>query len=339
MLDKLQLRSTLELLANRKDILHTVATDAQGQLINAVEASKGDVFFCPSCGNSLILYKSGNTGKGSKPPHFEHKSGSSCAPETILHLVAKQMVADFLSRKIAEGLPVNFAWTCALCTEQHQGNLLRAAKKVQVETAVDRIRPDILLSDHNDQPMIAVEIVVSHAPEPEMLAFCEMQHIQVVELHLTADSDIDRIEELITNPTVVRACRNPPCDMCKGRKRTKKLMIVHGKCWACNHPIKVAAIDDDCMPIGPEQFTEDELELTREHGVSLKRQFIKWDNLELWVNACTHCRQFVGPSYLYKEYIGPTSTLAYKFEYFKIGHYCPSCDIRKDLDEEGLDRW
>jgi hypothetical protein len=331
--------STLDLLAKQKDILHTVATDTVGRLVKAAEANKGGTYFCPSCRDVLILHKSGNMGKGSRRPHFEHKIGSPCAPETILHLVAKQLVADFLMRKIEGRLPVNFAWTCTLCTEQHQGNLLKFAKTVKLETAVDRIRPDILLSDPDGKPRIAIEIVVSHAPEPEMLTFCNERDIQVVELHLTADSDLDRIEELIANPTKVHACRNKPCPKCNNRLRTKVLLLIHGKCWACERPIIVAAIDDDCMPIGPEQFTDDEIQIARKYGVSLKKRFIAFDNLEVWVNACTHCPKCVGPSHLDSQYTAVTATHAYKTEQLKIGYYCPSCDIRPDLDEAAMDAW
>jgi hypothetical protein len=249
--------------------------------------------------------------------------------------VTKQLVADFLTGKIREGLPVTFTWFCGSCTEQHKGNLLRTARIVTVETAIDRIRPDILLSDREGTPKIAIEVVVSHAPEPEMLAFCEKHHIQVVELHLTADADIDRLEELIANPTVVHACRNPICPTCNNRQRTKELLVIYGKCWRCQAAITVAAVNDEFMPFGPEEFSEDELRIARSHGVKLRKKFVGFDGREVWVNTCAHCPGFVGPGYLYSQFVTRAWMKEYQYESIHIGHYCPSCHRREhdDTDE------
>ena len=315
-----------------------MAKDANGRLVKAAESNKACQYYCPCCDARLILKKSGMKGKGRKRPHFAHAGDAPpCSPETILHLVAKQRVAEILQAKLSAGVAVPFTWKCPYCAEEHKGNLLRTATAIAVERTVGRIRPDILLSDKTSTPRIAVEIVVSHAPEPEMLAFCKEHAIQVVELHLTSDEDLDRLEILLANPTLVRVCRNPPCTKCNGHQRTKVLVIVHGICWQCKGPILVAGIEGDYGVVGPDQFSEKERQIASEYGVLLRKELIRIHNREFWVNKCQRCPGFIGPGYLDEQYIGPAESGEIPSEKQKIGHYCPICDQREE--DDAPDQW
>jgi hypothetical protein len=322
-------------LSKQRDILlHTVAKDAAGQLVKAADSSKDGTYFCPCCDGRLILKKSGKTGKGSRRPHFAHGGDESpCSPETIVHFLAKQIVAELLRAKMSAGAPVPFTWKCLQCTEDHAGNLLKRAAAINVEQVIRNIRPDIMISDQGGNPRVAIEIVFSHPPDPEMLAFCKQQDIHVVEIHLNSDSDLDYLHELVAKPSVVRACRNPICSSCNGRQRTKKLLIVSGPCWRCQSPIRVAGIDSDYGIIGPERFSEDERRIAQSHGVIFRRRFIESYDKKVWVNNCSFCPGFVGPGHLDEQYMTPAEMGRYELEKFKIGHYCPSCDTRDEIEE------
>lgn len=311
-----------------------MAKDAAGHLIKAQDAGKDQHYFCPCCDRKLVLKKSGNTAKGSKRAHFAHTGDEPhCSPETILHQLAKQRMAHVLQTKLSEGNTAPFTWACTQCTEEHVGNLLKTAKAIQVEHGLGKIRMDVAIIDEMGRARIAIEIVVSHAPEPEMLAFCEEQSIQVVELHLASNEELDSLEQLLAIPTLVRACRNPICPTCNGRQRTKTLLIAQGRCWRCNSPINVAAIDSEYGVIGPEQFSDEERRIIRQHGVIFKKRFAGSYDKNVWVNACGHCPGFIGPGHLEEQYIDRATAGEYPLQRVTIGHSCTTCNIRREVDD------
>jgi len=109
-----------------KKVLYSVAKCSDKELINAKDAIKGNDYFCPVCNSSLILRKSGNTGRNSKRPHFAHKSlTQDCTPETALHYTFKTLTFKIISDLLKEKDALNFQWGCKFCTEIHKGDLLK----------------------------------------------------------------------------------------------------------------------------------------------------------------------------------------------------------------------
>lgn len=110
-------------------LLYTLATDKDGNLITANDAHKGSDFLCPVCNSELILRKSGNTSKGSKRPHFAHRTLTpNCTPESVLHYSFKLLLAKKISECLENSLPISIFWSCNYCGNLHSGNLLKKSK-------------------------------------------------------------------------------------------------------------------------------------------------------------------------------------------------------------------
>jgi len=86
------------------ELLHRYAKDKDSNLVSIEDAEKGNEYFCPGCGRNFILRKSGNTGKGSRRPHFAHnnfdESISKCEPDIYLHETFKIELFDLLEESI-----------------------------------------------------------------------------------------------------------------------------------------------------------------------------------------------------------------------------------------------
>ena len=121
-------------------ILYTVATDKDGNLIIANDAEKGTHYTCALCRADLILRKSGKTGKGTKRPHFAHRSLTpNCTPETALHYSFKHLLAKKIETHIKNQTPLPFSWYCKFCGDKHSGNLFPSPKSLSIEDSSLRI--------------------------------------------------------------------------------------------------------------------------------------------------------------------------------------------------------
>jgi len=195
-----------------KHILYTVAFNTDKELVTANEGVKGESYCCTTCDCKLILRKSGKTGPGSRRPHFAHKSlNPNCTPETALHFGFKTLLADLLSQKINESSSITISWPCDYCSENHSGNLLKKVKSISLEHNMGLCRPDIALLDADGNVFGVIEVVVTHKPEQRVLAHYHSQGIICIQLTLTSDEDIYKIEEIISHPSRVFTCFNPKC--------------------------------------------------------------------------------------------------------------------------------
>jgi competence CoiA-like predicted nuclease len=69
------------------ELLVPVALDNNRSLIKPESAEKGNNYFCPACGEPVIL-KKGDV----RVPHFAHKISETCNQETIIHKTAKLLI-------------------------------------------------------------------------------------------------------------------------------------------------------------------------------------------------------------------------------------------------------
>lgn len=286
---------------------------------------------------SSFIKKSGNASKGSKRPHFAHAPNTStCSAESTLHLVANHLLAGYLEKKLHQQSPLPFTWQCDYCGEQHQGELGRTAVAVAMEYHLGDVRPDILLFNSGGLPVVALEIVVTHTPESEALAHYEYRKIQVIEIHLSNDQDIDQLEKLIAEPTIVQACRNPCCAKCQTRMQINELMIIHGKCWRCDKSMKVACKEGRSYYCGPEEFTDSERTIAKNHGAIIKKRNLEWES-GVWVNCCPGCGVFVGAGHLCSQYVTKANMGELSFQRIKAGYICSACqeEEMKKREEEG----
>jgi len=130
-------------------ILYTVANDQHGNLIKAKDAIKGIDFYCPICKTVLILRKSGKTGKGTKRPHFAHRTLSpNCTPESALHFSFKNLLTQKIERHISTKTPLHISWICEFCGIDHSGDLLKKVQAVKMEHNLIVCQPDLALFDN-----------------------------------------------------------------------------------------------------------------------------------------------------------------------------------------------
>jgi len=196
----------------RKEILYSTANDTDGNLVRITAAVKHKKYFCPECKNEMILKQSGRTGRGSRRPHFAHTvSTPNCTPESVLHYSFKKYLATYLDKLLTENRVLSTAWTCRYCGSRQSGNLLSSAAKVVEEYDFSSCRPDIALLDSGGKVVAAIEIVVTHAPEPSTIQYYKEGDVVLVQIDLQSDEDLDHVEEMVMSPNIIDYCSKPNC--------------------------------------------------------------------------------------------------------------------------------
>jgi predicted Zn-ribbon and HTH transcriptional regulator len=317
-------------------ILYTIAKNKDDTLIKAIDAIKGNDYFCPLCSNELLLRKSGNTGKNSKRPHFAHKTLTpNCTAETALHFLAKNLISEKIQKCINENVSINFSWHCKFCDEIHNGDLLKKTKKVKLEHDLKLCRPDISLFDNNDKVFAVIEVVVTHKPEALTIKFFRENNIVLIQINFNSDSELNEIDNKITKPDRVLICYNPKCKNCGHYKRKSTMAIIDSHCWKCCSEMKIAILTDGYNRLGPDSFSEGEINLAKDNGVFIKNQYSKIQNQSYLANTCSSCGTFAGNHYLFTDFYVPAimhNTIHYKS--FDTEFHCNYCS---EPDYEGKD--
>ncbi|HRF99786.1 MAG TPA: competence protein CoiA family protein [Bacteroidia bacterium] len=317
-------------------ILYTIAKNKDGELIKAIDADKGNNYFCPLCNNELLLRKSGNTGKNSKRPHFAHKTLTpNCTPETALHFLAKNSIAEKLQKSINENTPINFSWRCIFCGEMHKGDLLKKTRKVKIEHDLKLCRPDISLFDNNDRVFAVIEVVVTHKPDASTIKYFRENNIVLIQINFNSDSELNEIDNKIAKPDRVLICYNPKCKSCGHYQRKSAMTIIDGHCWRCPSEMKIAILSENCSHSGPDSFSESEIKLAKDNGVIIKKHFSKTRGESYLANTCPSCGSFSGDHFLFTDFYVPATmhnTMPYKT--FDVGFHCDYCS---SPDYEGKD--
>lgn len=291
---------------------------------------RGGVFFCPSCNGELILRKSGNTKPGSKRPHFAHRNLTpNCTPETALHYLFKHLLFHKLKEHLANNQPLPISWNCKFCHTKHSGNLLKKIADVKLEYNLGVCQPDLALLNESGNVFAAIEIVVTHKPEPVVLKHYDENDIIPIIISLQSDEDIDCLDHKISNPDIVETCFNPRCSVCRHFLEKTILTIVDGPCWKCGHTMKVAIVEGGMerggSASGPEDFTEQEIKIARSRGAILKTQYSRTQGRRYIANSCGNCGSFAGDFYLWIQYLRPAQMMELPSEIHHVGYHCEHC--------------
>ena len=151
---------------------------------------------CPACGMRLVA-KQGDV----YAHHFAHEASGACATayETILHQLAKQIVAE------AGGV------TLPSVEASYAGLRKRLAEKswidledVSLEVWMDGFRPDII--GRKGDREIAIEVLVTHPCGPEKIALIRERRTACIEIDLSALSR-ESNRQMITNAVLHSAPR------------------------------------------------------------------------------------------------------------------------------------
>jgi len=312
-----------------KTILYSVVTDKEGNLIKTIDAEKGNGFFCSLCKTELILRKSGNTGKGSKRPHFAHRASTpDYAPETTLHSSFKNLLVKKINGHILSQTPILISWNCKFCGLRHSGHLLERAVSVKAEHNLGICQPDIALFDKDKNVFAVIEVVVTHKPSPNIIKFYNDNNIILIQINLSSERDIDELENKLATPDIVAFCYHPKCKICGHFLQKTFIKITDSPCWKCGSTMKLATVSSSNggpvrgMPnlLSPSYFTDSEIDFAKSRGVFLKLRESKYR-----VNTCSACGYFVENFYLYRY----TALADFPSETFETGYNCEYCENEK----------
>lgn len=314
-----------------RDILYTVAYDEAQELVLAVNAVKGHHYHCPECKGEMIPRRSVEQKKGAKRPHYAHKVKSpNCEPESVLHFGFKRFLSQRIQKHLDNKEPLPIKWLCSTCDREHQGNVLKKATRVEEELSLGPFRPDIVLSTAADSPVWALEVVVTHAPEEQALAYYRQQGIALARFNLKCDADLEKAAAPVLVPDHVDQCVNPRCTKCNRFKRHVVLWVIEGGCWKCGCVMPIAVVEGGESRggryAGPEHFTDAELKFAREHGCFIKNKYSRTQRRSYPANTCKDCSAFAGEFHLFTQYIAPAGHGELKHEKYDVGHYCEHCD-------------
>lgn len=314
-----------------KQILYSVARTESGERIHATDAEKGWKYFCGYCKDPLVLKKSGNSGRGSKRPHFAHKSLTpNCSPESALHFEFKSMLVDEIGRRIDEQRDFPISWTCAYCRCEHSGNLIKKAHRVLPEHSIGNCRPDLALLAGDGRVLAVIEVVVTHAPEETAKEFYRKNGIAVVEIHLDSDDVLTNVKAKAAHADRVDLCPDRKrCDQCGHFREPIEMKLIEARCYACNARMKVPYIEGDHRRgshIGPDQFTQEEIAIARKQGAIIKWQYSRTVNAKYWATTCGRCQKFIGRNFLFTEYIAPAASESLKIASIRLGDFCTYCE-------------
>lgn len=325
-----------------RDILYTVAYDYAQNLVLAVNAVKGQRYHCPECKGEMIPRRSVEQKKGAKRPHFAHKIKSlNCEPESVLHFGFKRLLSQRIQRHLDNKEPLPIKWQCTACDRMHEGNLLKKAARVEEEFSLGPCRPDIVLSTNADSPVWALEVVVTHAPEEQAIAYYRQQRIALARFDLKSDTDLDKATAPVLMPDRVDQCVNPRCPKCQRFQRNVVLWIIEGGCWKCGCVMPIAVVEGGESRggtyAGPEHFTETELQLARSKGCFIQNKYSQTQRRSYPANTCKECGAFAGEFHMFTQYIAPAGRGELQHEKVDVGHYCEHCDTEAMLNAEWAD--
>ena len=277
-----------------KEILYTTALDGGGDLVNVNNAEKGRDYYCPSCKGELILRKSGNTGKGSKRPHFAHNElTQNCTAESALHYSFKKNLTDLLNSSLTEKKELIINWNCTTCSEQNEARLLAKVTSVREEYNLKVCQPDIALLDTDENVIAVIEIVVTHSPEEKVLQFYKDSGIILIQIDLSSDEDLKNIEKIVSNPDIVDYCLSPTCLDHKRYSISRRIFSYPDKCGKCLSPIERYAIEVNST-FGISRtlaFTDDEINFLKSKRRNIKDLPDPLTNGKYLISDCINCKR------------------------------------------------
>ena len=313
-----------------KEILYSLANNEHGVLVKADMAQRGRSYFCPSCQNEMV-YRMGEKVR----PHFAHRILSpNCSPETVLHFGFKRLLYERISRSLNAWERLSIQWDCESCSGSHKGDLLKRATHAQEEYSLGACRPDIGLLGKKGNVVAAIEIVVTHSPEQSTIEFYKAKDIPLIVFNLKSDTELSRASEEVLRPDIVDVCLNPKCPRCNQHMPRIKLLIIDGKCWKCNSPMKVGALRGDA---GYEcEYNAGHIALANRHGANIRTRYSKTARDRYAANTCKKCNAFIGDHYLFTDYVAAEE---YPRAELDAGYYCPDCcnDTDDHYDDIALD--
>lgn len=179
------------------------------------------------------------------------------------------------------------------------------------------------------------EIIVSHPPEPQALAFYKEKGIKVWPIRLASVEEAERLakpDEVLPVVAADNYCPLPPLPLCpnpscyaNGQKMAfRYLRVPSVPCWSCGHPMKAAFVGHGRWgdEQGPEAFTPEELARARAEGVLLCDRRSHFAGKVVPANTNPRCRSHIGVFFYHEhmEAIADSKALA------RLSYGCDACE-------------
>lgn len=272
----------------------------EGRLTHVSKAVSGRKCgcFCVVCGEPLVAKKG-----ESRQPHFAHDKESECKAETALHRIGKLLIKERVDLAIATGSEIPLRWACPYCNENHEANLLKKARRCELEHPIATARADVVLLDSYDIAYAALEIVVTHMPEEATEQIYKKNNIRLLRFDLKSEADLLKLTAPEgVRPDFVDHCVMPRCPGCQTFLRQRKLYVADKSCWRCGRLMKLTYAYDGRTIRGPEAYADFEIEVARKEGVILNVRYSKMSNRQYMANVCPHCYAMSGNFFLHREW-------------------------------------
>jgi len=203
-------------------VLLAWARDARGEKVHAARLTPAGrrgrgPFTCLGCGEPLVPHLGLVRAR-----HFAHQPGSRCpltAPETALHLDAKERLLALCSGAFAGRLRVLLSARCPSCRRPVHHDLVALGDSAVEEGAVGPLRADVLVTS-GGRPALALEVVVTHALGPEKEAALAAAGVPAVEVD--AGEEWEAAEGGATVVACARSVGFPPCSACVALARAER---------------------------------------------------------------------------------------------------------------------
>lgn len=315
-----------------KKLLLPYAYDSTGNLVHIDNAHKGETYTCPECGKVLSLNIS-KIPEGQKyhcRNHFSHPKGSpdNQCTESFMHKLFKERAAECIRGKIENGNAFEFVWQCRECDEVHVGNMLKKAESVCLEYDLGVCRPDVALLDADGKVVIVIEVVVTHKPEPEVMAYYNDNKIGCLQISVSDFDDCENVERKLMRPDFVNLCPTPICKKCGKKMQKAKMVIGYDTCWRCGSNMEIAIIKSNGQVYSPKDFTENEVRLANENGAFVVMNYIKQTGGSYLANTCKHCKAFIRQYYIHDYYDTKSKEIDLGYKCYN----CIECEKQKKID-------
>jgi len=283
-----------------------VARAEDGRWVLPDKAERGAAYRCPGCSAPVVLRRGTR-----KRPHFAHRGGDTCSPESALHRAAKGFVLQIISDwRAGAGPRPCIARPCPRypcdggVTQDLPEDITHAEEEVRL---ADGSVADVVLF-RGSEPSAAIEILVTHEVGRE-----KAQRLPLPWVEIQAEDLFDRPYWWVAVQDGLRPFTCPACSRRAGeraaeveglqdeavalaRERGIRLppsppyhYVVH-QCWRC-HESTIVFLWPGCGEHGNER-PPDPIPRTVQSSVTEA-----WPE-PYWANRCDRCSAVQGDHYL-----------------------------------------
>ena len=235
-----------------------------------------------------------------------------------------EQALDILQERLEGALGGNLVAQvrCKEYPEDHSVELVRHAASIQRNLTLPGCRPDITILNAASEPLILIEVVVSHAPERNVHHYAIEHGLQIIEFHLPPAEEptygsrkarrasdeavlIKRtLEDFRSGPLLADdhnlLCQRPRCDT--NHPLPHRMVHIQVKdCWNCGKNVRVAVGVKDGKDLYPRDFTPGERKFAQQHSVILQTRFSATAGERYLANVCGECDRIQGDFYLFMD--------------------------------------